>query len=168
MGNQKLTDEDQDFILNLAESGKSLSEIKSALETERKITLGSRQTIANVIKKHREEPAPKPTSTITQVREPANKIFHEPVEPSEPTPKLYVSDAFQHRYSNDAIPVSTSTLYERLIAYCKAKAPGNDISRSMVRNATGKRKHWRRIIMDTIDILVEMDVIGPQSGQNRH
>lgn len=153
MGNQKLNENDKDFIIELAEKGKSLSQIKKQLKDERNVELGSRQTIANVIKN-----AGKPKNDIKGECE---KFTNDdtPAEPRDANQETQSVTNSRAKFSIAKLAPPTIKLYDEFLKFCEEQSVSMDIARTLYIHATRKRKCWRRIIMDTIDVLRVMGYI---------
>lgn len=167
MGGSKLSDEDQEFIIKLASQNKSLAQIKLALEKERNITLGSRQTIKNVIDKHTKKPGQQARHEPAVIHsDPGEMVTLDENEPggvritrSHDIPESSTPTSFSFDYSTCVVPVSTDTIYAAFLSYCRRNAPDNDILKSLLKNSVNRKRSWRSLITHVIDALIQMGVI---------
>jgi len=178
---KKLSEADQDFIIELAETGKfSLSEIKQKLESERNVVIKSKQTVSDVITKHKEgrlarsgdkkaqldESPEKPSPEPRIIKHPDGLLESPPPAEFDKDEAGSGSDSSITKMHHTGSPVSkisamllggsSTAIYAKLIEYCRSRAVGNEVLESMLKNCTDSRHHWRAIVIYAIDILRAM------------
>lgn len=178
----KLTEADKDFIIKLAETGDySLEKIKEKLATDRKVVINSKQTVKDVIDKYKsgnikKKPKPEGDSDGEQSSAPvrARVITHADGVRESPPPEEFdkddsrsgsnVGQAEMHHTGSPASKIqaalaggSTTAIYAAFIEYCRTHAVGNEVIASMLRNCEDYKRHWRAIVIYTIDIIRDME-----------
>jgi len=166
MVNKKLDKQDVDFIIRKAGEGFGVSEIQKILLEERQVDISSRQTIYNALKKakkSRSTPAqqakkPEPETLKTPIsREEKPRVDKPKPEVVKPSNSESSTESNRKGSNFEKVSlVSISSIYKKFLAYCKENQHTDDIVKTILRHATNKKKSYRRIIMDSIDIFLRM------------